>query len=283
MAYPTLGLRNHWSSATVEELVAAYWSSLGNVIGDDSEDGTKIVKLSDDAIIKCKVYASTVDSQTETIANCKAHALQTEAINQRIARQLINPELVRIPSVYRSFLHQGHSYIVMEYIRGRRPSTDDMPTVIPKLVRLLDHMATITGYSMGPLGGGFSHGTMWEFEDVEFEDVQDMEDYWNSRLITPKDVTPKVSLRSHRLVLCHLDIAPRNILLLDDGSMCLLDWESAGFYPRFFEYNAQWISWTADRDFSELLLKSMKQMTKEEEVQAKSVSIAWGNSLRYTL
>lgn len=35
--------------------------------------------------------------------------------------------------------------------------------------------------------------------------------------------------------MCHLDIAPRNLLYLADGSVCLLDWATAGFYPRFFE------------------------------------------------
>jgi len=41
-----------------------------------------------------------------------------------------------------------------------------------------------------------------------------------------------------KLVLCHLDIAPRNILWLDedDGALCIVDWASAGYYPRIFEW-----------------------------------------------
>ncbi len=33
-----------------------------------------------------------------------------------------------------------------------------------------------------------------------------------------------------KLVKCHLDTAPCNLILLHDGSLCFLDWTFAGFY-----------------------------------------------------
>ncbi len=37
------------------------------------------------------------------------------------------------------------------------------------------------------------------------------------------------------LHMCHLDIISRNILLGDDGLLCILDWGNAGFYLALFE------------------------------------------------
>lgn len=226
-----------WGSVTVDELLARYWSETRELIGYGPEEATKVVKIADDTIIKGSIYVSTAGDDDITrdlpMDNCIARSTGAEAINQRVARQLLDPSVVRIPEVYRSFLHQGYAYIVMEYIKGRAPEAQDTPELIPKLARLLRHMADISAYAPGPLGGGISHGILWEFEDIRFENLEDMENYWNTRIIPQKDDTARVSLGSFKLVLCHLDISPRNILLLDDGSFCLLDWESAGFYPRF--------------------------------------------------
>ena len=277
-------MRNHWSIATVEELVAAYWSPTRQIVDNSGpQEGTKVIRYSEDAVIKCRPYAATFSGTIVPMDNCKAAASQNEAIIQNIARQLIDPSIVRIPKVYRFFLHGDHSYIVMEYIRGRIPRVEDFPKLIPKIARLMAHMATVNGHVCGPLGGGYSHGVLWESEDVMFQNLSDMEDFWNSRLIPAKDGTARVSFEGLRLVLCHLDIAPRNILLLDDGSFCLLDWESAGFYPRFFEFCAQSFLDHHDEEFSRRFLESMEQLTEAEEEQRRFVSIACGNSLRYNL
>ena len=36
-------------------------------------------------------------------------------------------------------------------------------------------------------------------------------------------------------ILCHMDIAPRNIIIDNRGVIGLLDWGCAGFYPASFE------------------------------------------------
>ncbi|KAK9357782.1 hypothetical protein V1504DRAFT_436424 [Lipomyces starkeyi] len=87
--------------------------------------------------------------------------------------------------------------------------------------------------SPGPLHRGISRGLLWEENGKPtFGTVQQMERWLNVRL---PDVESKLALEKYPLVLCHLDLAPRNIIKLEDGSVCLLDWASAGFYPRFFE------------------------------------------------
>ena len=39
-----------------------------------------------------------------------------------------------------------------------------------------------------------------------------------------------------RFVFIHQDLAPRNILIDEHRQMWLIDWESARFYPFYFEY-----------------------------------------------
>ncbi|KAL2798160.1 hypothetical protein BJX66DRAFT_295805, partial [Aspergillus keveii] len=59
-----------------------------------------------------------------------------------------------------------------------------------------------------------------------------MNAYMDRRLEYRNDT---IDLSLNPLVFCHGDICPRNIILEDDGSICLVDWGYAGFYPRFFE------------------------------------------------
>ena len=64
----------------------------------------------------------------------------------------------------------------------------------------------------------------------------DVERYFNSRLVNGSS---QLDFGKYSAVLCHLDVAPRNILWQEDGSICLLDWEYAGFYLRVLEICAQ--------------------------------------------
>ena len=84
-------------------------------------------------------------------------------------------------------------------------------------------------------------------------------------------------------MLCHLDIAPRNILWLEDGSLCLIDWASAGYYPRLFEFCAQWVVEGKDGNFNYLLLKLMDALSDREIAQKEAILCAWRNIQKYPL
>lgn len=41
---------------------------------------------------------------------------------------------------------------------------------------------------------------------------------------------------SHRIMLSHCDLAPRNIIVRDGRVVALIDWADAGWYPEYWEY-----------------------------------------------
>jgi thiamine kinase-like enzyme len=156
-----------------------------------------------------------------------------EASNQTRAFELLDQAIIRVPQVYRYFnvSKQGShdsGYIVMEYIHGKVYGEEESPNdaQIEKTAQILKYFSTIEGERPGPLKGGISRGLLWRDNGKpDFGNVQQMERWLNVRL---PDVDAKLRLEQYPLVLCHLDLAPRNFVWLADGSVCLLDWCSAG-------------------------------------------------------
>ena len=44
------------------------------------------------------------------------------------------------------------------------------------------------------------------------------------------------AMPSHKIVLTHNDLSPRNILVRDGKVVAIVDWELSGFYPDYWEY-----------------------------------------------
>lgn len=102
---------------------------------------------------------------------------------------------------------------------------------------------------------------------------------FNSRLLPHN---PGLNIQDCELVFCHLDIAPRNILWQKDGSICLLDWESAGYYPRLFEFCMQCILEGIGGNFNTLLLEQMRPLPDYEMALRGAVFWAWRNFQKYS-
>jgi len=197
--------------------------------------GSKVVIISEDAVVK---YGSRVTAE--------------EAGNLRTAYSLLDQTIVRVPRIFRFFrnLTGGREppmgYLVMERIHGESLTTLD-DAQLNRVVHILGHFSTVQSQTPGPLvQGGVSHGLLWEaggegkptlIENWDngcpiLETVQDMEGSLNQRIVNDEY---KLSLTGLPLSLCHLDLGLRNMVWGTDGSVCLLGWATAGFYPRFFE------------------------------------------------
>jgi hypothetical protein len=79
--------------------------------------------------------------------------------------------------------------------------------------------------------------------------------------------TDKFDFSSAKLVMCHTDLAPRNILWLGDGLLALLDWGSAGFYPQVFEVYAFRTRVNREAIFAKILPRLTQQEDYEEQIQ----------------
>lgn len=256
---PDLDIR----TATIDALVAVCSSASCTTLGGaPNGSGRRVVKISEQAAIKFGIGVT-----------------ESEANNQRGAYQLLDPSIVRVPQVYRFFTKGQYGYIVMEYIKGQILTPLEDQRLIRRVARVLEHLAELSCRVPGPLRSGVPRGLLWpENEDLSFVNILDVERYFNSRLAKS---SPRLDFAQCSVVLCHLDVAPRNILWQEDGTICLLDWECAGFYPRILEVCAQRIIFGMDGEFNRILLEYMPGLTEDEEVQAKLIMQAYSNEQRY--
>ena len=138
----------------------------------------------------------------------------------------------------------------------------------------------------GPVGGGKPHGYLWGDHGAKtvFNSVEELNTYMNKRLKLRND---SIDLASHPLVLCHLDLCRRNIILKDDGeSLCLVDWGSAGFYPRFFEVAMISCMLPYDVPYEQPLLQEIERvirLTDEEKRLTQLIHYIRAANLRYLL
>jgi len=169
---------------------------------------------------------------------------------------------------------------VMEYVEGKMMNSMSLTELhINKVANVLHHFSTITRTDPGSLSGGPSTGLLWpDTNDLVINKVSQIEDWFNSRLWQGQG---QVSLQYGELVLnvfCHLDIAPRNIIWQKDDCICLLDWASAGFYPRLLELVTQWIG--KEGTFNGMLIHAMDPSNTEFE-QRQRICQALSNNQRY--
>lgn len=69
--------------------------------------------------------------------------------------------------------------------------------------------------------------------------------------------------------------------MLGDGSLCLIDWNSAGFYPRLFERVALEINIRKESDWNAKLLGLLDELDDGEKAQARLLEQAYYLGQRY--
>ena len=208
-----------------------------------------------------------------------AAVTETEAENQRRAFELLDPSIVRVPKVDRFFEHEGAGYLIMEFIEGRVIEELD-ETQYEKLATILSYFYSIPGSIAGNLCG---HGKLYYCpfpdEGVAPMNMPEMEKWFNSRLT--KNSPYHVSLQNCELVFTHRDLAPRNLVWQDDGSVCLLDWSNAGFFPPSIEVCCQ----LGGRDpvFNRRVEAILRSISKVDIHQVEAILEVWSNGFRYHL
>jgi len=226
--------------------------------------GTRLVRFSDTTIIKFGLDIT-----------------PAEAATQRYVWEHANQDIFHIPEPYRFFQDGPIGYLVMEYLVGTSLSTylesassEEQINLVNSVMEALDHLATLPvplKQGPGPAGGGSPRGYLWSDTGLStsFASIFEMESWLNHILLQyqPGNQTRLFDFTAATLVVCHTDLAPRNLLRLDSGKIALLDWGSAGFYPPIFEIYA--LRTRADREpfFASILDRLRLDEEQEGQIQ----------------
>lgn len=231
------------------------------------------------------MYARTVSTvflSSELVIK-HVHVTVEECRNLIKAYELLDPNIVVVPKVYRYFSHNDKIYLVMQRIHGQvRKRIEDLHS-IRRIADIIRHLQTHKSDTPGPLGGGVSRGLWWEEEDVNLRgQVSRFAEYINRRLIGPQQGW---TFEMGEFVMNHNDIAPRNIIWMPDGRISLIDWAHAGFYPWILEmvvleFNTQC---GADLGFTIPLAEEFEPLSETDQNNRASLLMAWFNSHRYAL
>ena len=223
--------------------------------------GNKVLQLTHKAVVKYGVGVT-----------------REEAFGQEQAYKLINPKVVRVPKVHDFFEDDsGRGYLVMDYIEGEVKNSISDPSEVYQLSLILDHLASIKSPRPGALGGGPARALIFgESDHPTFKSLQDLENWFNERLLRPD---PKFLFHGCELVLCHLDFFLRNIIWVKNRPPCVLDWASAGFFPRTVERCSHLIK-LAPESWQIVL---SRQISAREESQCDLIMQVWRNVQRYCL
>ncbi|TKA33995.1 hypothetical protein B0A54_14872 [Friedmanniomyces endolithicus] len=191
--------------------------------------------------------------------------IKEEYANLFFAWSLLDGTRMRVPKPLRLVQSPVESgpplgYLVMGYLDGRSLDSCHGGACVratADAVRFLHThylMLPETHVAPGPLGGGCAEDFPWGQDGAAktFVDTDDLEQYANVRLSryasdrsrrgfpSSADASHRqrdwnIKLQRQTLTLCHMDLSPRNILYMSDGTVGILDWSSLALYPVIFE------------------------------------------------
>lgn len=181
---------------------------------------------------------------------------------------------IATPKLINAYILDGVGYIVMSYEAGEpleqyldRVPKRDQDRAVQQLREYVSQMQDITGdfiggvdrspcrdgifeagygdytkYSYGPYPNetSFNEGLVQALQDrlpkdfLEKEQEKDVESlFFNSEYMLYQTVR---DLKNHKIVFTHGDLHPGNIIVRADGTVVLLDWGLAGFWPEYWEF-----------------------------------------------
>ena len=160
---------------------------------------------------------------------------------------------VRLPKVLDAWEKQEGEdrvgYILMQYVHGNTldttwPSLDE-DTRQADCTQVNDSLHEVRKVRLsvpGPCGGDVSRGALFtDYGAGPFQTSTDLENWFNERLLVCQEFErasqqqPSFSGEFQDLVMCHMDIAPQNLILDNHGKLWILDWAFAGGYPVSFD------------------------------------------------
>ncbi|USP80544.1 kinase-like protein [Curvularia clavata] len=209
---------------------------------------------------------------------------RTATLNEASALQFIAKHTsIPVPRVYCAFIHQHRTYIVMERMRGEpvargwtRRSEESKAKILDQLKKMVEEMRRISppedvgvaSVNGGPLYDVRLPGTAFYFGP--FKTVQDFHKFLRNDLKAhpglSADVNELISRQentSSGLVFTHGDLSSFNILASGDEVVGIIDWETAGWYPSYWEYTNAWNVYPFNGFWQEEVDKFLEPMPEE--------------------
>ena len=227
------------------------------------------------------------------IVKCGWSVTAEEASNQELAHKYAIPEEINVPKIYRYFRLGRVGYIVMEFVSGLSLENvvfTEYEELVPRLAQAICNLfKRIPCRSVGPANGGIPQGYLFS-EDGALEPINSISklNSWLNKRYRPRKEESGFHFNLSNCIFCHLDLARRNIILRADGSLTLLDWEHAGFYPRVFEIYCIYYNGIKDFSFCEELAKAYKRFPlsiedeRDIERDIDMLDRVYKNNLRYS-
>lgn len=215
----------------------------------------------------------------------EAHAMQFVAHHTSIP----------VPEVYYAFVHKGNSYIVMRHIKGqmaaylwRRRSEESKARILEQLRGMVAELRSIPvpdGAGVGNIEGGPLYDCRLPSKLYwgPFASVRE----FHSALVNGLDLDVESCMPNfpdlpelfefHRksgeeLVLTHGDLSSLNIMVRGDDVVGIIDWETAGWFPPYWEYScARYVNFRNEfwADYVDRFLEPMPYELRMEAVRRK--------------
>ncbi|KAK1988416.1 serine/threonine protein kinase [Colletotrichum cereale] len=214
-------------------------------------------------------------SQTGLLSVCgfcikvKPHANLAEAHTmQFIARRTSIP----VPKVHCAFVHQGATYIVMSKIDGQvawlrwkehpEASQRRILNQLRSMVSQLRAIAPTEGIGIANVDGGpvydcrLPSKSVWgPFATVrdfhkELVNGADLEVRYETQLPDLDELLHFYLQANNKPVFTHGDLSSLNILIRGDEVVGIIDWETAGWMPSYWEYTSAWFQQEVDKFLS---------------------------------
>ncbi|KAF8136678.1 kinase-like domain-containing protein [Boletus edulis] len=172
---------------------------------------------------------------------------------------------IPVPRVHCAFVHKGCTYIVMERIHGETlartwyaRSADSKEKIFAQLRNMVNEMRALP--SPGPAISNVVGGPVYDprFPGTSlaigpFQSIHDFHVFLRNGIVEPPpdSLYPGIHdmMRSQDQpwpmpVFTHGDLSSFNILVRGDRVVGIIDWETAGWYPSYWEYSMAW--WLAN-------------------------------------
>ncbi|EZF35249.1 hypothetical protein TMEN_5755 [Trichophyton mentagrophytes] len=162
---------------------------------------------------------------------------------------------IPVPKVFCAFTHSGMTYIVMERIKGDMigrgwvcRSEESKAKLLSQLAKMITELrqlkppegATISSVDGGPVYDCRVAGTTLHFGP--FDTIQEFHRHLRMGIEFDPRLDPEVKELINKqnktwpLVFTHGDLSSLNILVRGDNIASIIDWQTAGWYPSYWEY-----------------------------------------------